>query len=358
MKETTNNLLRYSRATYLRAVEEQKRLFSFNNMQAILGFHDAVEFCLRAITEEFDINLPQNDSVMEIFSVIEKQLGQQQPPRKLPRRTQIRFLDSARGKVKHHASVPSMEDTKECFLHTKLFLEQVSPDYFQVPFEHISLTALVHSVNLRELLYKAEQQIVEKEYVKSLAFSKIAYTKGQPAADLFLGPDNHWRNFRSHSVHTPSIPIRASSGFGSRNQQQIYIDTSGISQAIRESTREAQEIVNAVIAKVDRLERAVVHMMIGGDVLAAKRFEEITPHILFRANKFDCHWRSGKEATENMAQEALEYSTQMILRWQDMGVIQSKRSPQETYAVGDWEEIDLPGLDLSKASEDEQGWQF
>jgi hypothetical protein len=342
MKQTSNNLLVYSRASFLRGVKEHGGHTSFNNMQAVLSLHDAVEFCLRAITEEFDIRLMQNDSLMQLFSVIDKHFEPPNPVRKLPRPTQIRFLDATRGKVKHHASVPSPEDTKQCLLHSTAFLEQVCPDYFEVPFERISLVSLIEDESLRHLLYKAEQRIADQQFLEALVFAKLAYRNGRPSAELFLGRE-HWTRNSFHFGFRPNITIRASSGSMMRgDHREIHIDTSGISSAIQEASTRADATVEVVKSKVERLEQALVHMMIGSDVLAAKRFEEITPRLSFQAGYPVYYWIKGKEATLQMAQEALTYSTETILRWQDMGALQSQQTAQAAYSYEDWEEFSLP----------------
>ena len=353
MKETSNNLLVYSRASYLRAAEEQKRRASFNNMQAVLSLHDAVEFCVRAITEEYDVSCGPRDSLMELFRNVDKNFEQQQPVKKLPRSSQIQFLDATRGKVKHHASIPSQQDTDQCFLHATNFLELVSQDYFQTPFEHLSLIALVHDEDQRGLLYKAETYIAEKQYLYALAAAKLAYVKGLPSAELFLGPQDYRGPFGGSSFFHPNVSIRATSGsLGRGSLQDIHVDASSVARAIQEAVNRGENATAAVREKVSSLEKALVVMMAGGDVLAVKRFEESTPRVHLQYNREPRYsWLKDKKATVQIAQEALEYSTGMLLRWQDMGVFQSKKTQQRIYSYDDWEQIEIPNDALTPPAE-------
>ena len=314
-------------------------------MQTALSLHDAVEFCLRAIAEEFDLALGQNDNLTQIFGVVDKHFAQENPPKKLPRQTQISFLNTTRGKIKHYASVPSPQDTENCVHHATYFLEQVSQDYFGVSFERVSLVTLVRDEALRQLLHKAEDGIVSDQFLQALTYAKIAYLRALPSAELFLGTHRSWHRFRGFSSFSQDISTRASSGsMITRNRVEVHIDTSGISKAIKETAKQAENAIRAVVERVDVLEQALVHLLIGGDVLAARRFDEITPRVFhdYETGRPQYLWRKGKEATPQMAQEAVEYSTQMLLRWQDIGIDGFKQNSDNTHSGYDWDVVEMP----------------
>jgi hypothetical protein len=117
MKETTSRLLAYAKEFFVGGERELEQNTNMAYMQAVLKFHDAVEYCVRAIIEEHNVNHDRNLDLLPLMKCINQSIT----TRKLPLASQMDFLNTTRGKIKHHASVPSFDDTQRCRLNASGF---------------------------------------------------------------------------------------------------------------------------------------------------------------------------------------------------------------------------------------------
>ena len=180
MKETTSKLLAYSKEFFLSGKRELNQDTSMAYMQAVLKFHDAVEFCVRAIIEEYQVNHDRNSDLFTLMKCVNKSI----PDKSLPLASQMDFLNTARAKIKHHASVPSIEDTQRCHIHTKDFLEQVTEDYLDTDFLSVSRLLLIKDPIVRQHLEEADKQRNEGDYLEALIEVKKAFYSARPSARL------------------------------------------------------------------------------------------------------------------------------------------------------------------------------
>lgn len=286
MKEATSRLLAYSKEFFFSGERELDQNTSIAYMQAVLKFHDAVEYCVRAIVEEYSVSHDRNADLLPLMKSVNKAI----PQKKLPLVSQMDFLNTTRGKIKHHASVPSYEDAQRCRLHARDFLEKVTKDYLGVSFLSVSRLLLIEDKAVREFLEKAEEEKREGQYLEALIQAKKAFYVARPSERTFVSKDSFFDSFF------------LTSGF----------------REIRELRQPIEKIVN----KVNDIEESVALLMMGVDVLKLRRFEEITPHFSFYINR-DCSiiWNDSIVPTGEIVDEAINYIVDMTLLWQRMGVV-------------------------------------
>jgi hypothetical protein len=294
MKETTLRLLAYCKEFFIRGERELEQNTNMGRMQAVLKFHDSVEYCVRAIIEEHKVNHDRNLDLIPLMKCIEKSITD----KTLPLFSQIDFLNTTRGKIKHHASVPSPEDTQRCRLHTKEFLGQVSKSYLDIDFASINRLVLIENLRVRRLLDEAEKKRREGDYLGALARTKVAFKNAQPSIQTFLFK-------KSFSKDLDSSLRRVPRGMG-------------------DLIRPIAEIAN----RVGELEQAIALLMMGVDVLKLRRFQEITPIVnTFGSGKREISWDTSIVPDDEMTLEAMEYVIDMILIWQSMGVVGHRPDP-------------------------------
>lgn len=303
MKEATSRLLAYSKEFFLSGERELDQNTSIAYMQAVLKFHDAVEYCVRAIVEEYSVSHDRNADLLPLMKSVDKAI----PQKKLPLASQMDFLNTTRGKIKHHASVPSFEDTQRCRLHARDFLEKTTADYLGVDFPSVSRLLLVEDLNVRRHLEVADEKRIEGDYLEAMIEAKKAFYLARPSERTFVSKDTFFSGFF------------LTSGF--------------------RDIRELREPIEKIANRINELEDDVALLMMGVDVLELRRFEEITPHFAFYANGgCSISWDDSVVLTGEMVQEAIGYVVDMTLLWQRMGVV-GNRPEWPQYRHRSWREV-------------------
>lgn len=64
-------MLAYAIEFYLSGERELEQDSNLACMQAVLKFHDAVEYCVRAVIEEFTVNHDRNADLMQLIKCID-----------------------------------------------------------------------------------------------------------------------------------------------------------------------------------------------------------------------------------------------------------------------------------------------
>lgn len=296
MKATTTRLLAHSKEFFISGESELEQKNAMAYMQAVLKFHDAVEFCLRAIIEEHTLNHDRNALLKNLIKIIDTDLA----PKKLPLASQMDFLNTTRGKIKHHASIPSFEDVQRCHLNTEEFLRKVVEDYFGRSFLSISRVLLVEDPTVRQYLGDAEKEAEKGEYLEALILIKKAFYVAQPAETIFVSRDG---------------------SFNANYISRLFRDMPEIKEQIK-------TMVDKIVEKFNELESKVALLMMGIDVLKLQRFEEITPQFspsffFFRGSKYPLYisWNDNIIPTGELVKEASNYVIDMTLLWQNKGIV-------------------------------------
>jgi len=303
MKEATYRLLAYSKEFFISGEREFAQNTSMAYMQAVLKFHDAVEYCVRAIIEEYNVNHDRNLDLLPLMKCINQSIS----TKKLPRASQMDFLNATRGKIKHHASVPSFEDAQRCRLHARDFLEQATQEYLGISFLSVSRLLLVEDRFVRQCLEIADKKYKEGDYLEALIQVKKAFHAARPSDRIFVSKDPFFSGF-----------------FLTSDFHDI---------------RELRQPIEKIVNKIDELEESVALLMMGVDVLKLRRFEEITPHFTFYASgSCSILWDDSIVPTGEMVEEAMDYVVDMTLLWQHKGVVGNR--PEHTHKPWKpWREI-------------------
>jgi len=301
MKETTSRLLAYAKEFLIAGERELEQDSNVAYMQAILRFHDAIEFCVRAVIEEYNINHDRNSDLLPLMKFINSFFTD----KKLPLASQMDFLNAARGKIKHHASVPSHEDVQRCRLYTKDFLEQVTKNYINIDFFTVSRLLLIENKAVREYIELAENKVKESDYLEALILAKKAFYVAKPSDEAFIVKDRFLLS---------SFSLVPGSGLTTEIHSLEYL----------------REPLGKIVDKINKLEESMALLMMGVDTLKLRRFEEITPHFSFYFNGCHIFWSSEIQPTEELAREAITYVVDITLSWQSRGIVSHRpeRSPR------------------------------
>lgn len=313
MDKITSDLLIYSKAFCERAEREYQQATSVGFMMAVMNMQDAVEFCQVAIMHENHIPVEQQDNHKTRFKKINTVLA----PKSLPLESQMDFLNVTRGKVKHHASVPSDKDTEKCMVYGRDFLEQVFQLYFAVSVMSMSKAILIEDAIIRNLMEEAQRMLDAKDLFEAMVNVKKAFVLAQPSELHFV---------KSETFH--SIPFlgqpRLNNSFvrvgGDRNGSDIRI--------LGESIDEIAAALKSTHRRIEFLEKLVASTMMGIDRLRYLQFEQTTPILLWTTpNEWEILWSDEIELTEATARENFNFAMEMVLLWQEKGVLGKEENP-------------------------------
>jgi hypothetical protein len=293
MDHITNDLLLYAKEFCLRSERDLLQQGNIGYMQAVMSMQDAVEFCQNAIMHEHGIAIEFQDNHKTRYKKINENLS----PKKLPLESKMEALNTARGKVKHHASVPSSKDAENHVRFGREFLEQTFQEYFGVTFEMISRVLLITDENVRILFQRSEAMMAQCDYLESLIASKSAFLAAFPSIDLFIGAS--------------SIPL----------SRAAYMRTDPLLRPVIETVTDAVKVITSRIARV---EEAIMLSISGINYGRYKNFLAITPVISTYSHyklRRSIYIREDAVLSKEVAQEAYEFALEAALSWQRLRVL-------------------------------------
>lgn len=294
MKSRTIELLTFAKAFYYHGMTECLSNTDVGNMLAILNFHDAVEFCARAIIEEFDVQRQSGETLTNLVTAIDKHYKATGSPLKLPLPSQISGLNTLRNNVKHHATPPHSTATENAKVHTATFLESSISEYFQISFDEVSLVALVKSDGIRELLVNGEKAIAEENYLDALICIKQACIEGKPSDAAYLSQNTHGRGYISQPHISSRRIINSSDPYSS--------DIKQLASTIKEMCSHLENMK----VELDEARENLALILMGVDSKCLHRFLQTTPHFNFCSqNEYEVFWGESVIPTREMAVAAM-----------------------------------------------------
>ncbi len=304
MKETTSHFLVYSREFFCKGLSEFSQNSLTSQMQTILSFHDSIEFCIRAIIHEFDINHDRNADLLTLIKNINKQVSEKE----ISNISQIDFINSTRTKVKHHGSIPSYEDIQRCKIYAEDILKKTISDFFNQEFDSISRLFLIYNEIIKNHLKVAEEKLSSGNYLESLVEIKLAFSKAKPSVEKFK-KDNY--SFDQISL---------------RNKIHNF--------------PEFQTIFDKFLEIVNKIQNEIAELRMGIDPIRLRKFNLNTPHINFYYDFFRVYWKTNQEISKQMVLDALDFVYDIVLYWEKNGLLDSDRNSD--HSNNHWEEINYP----------------
>lgn len=148
---------------FIQGLEQSTRTEGISSF-SILSFHDSVEMFLKLYSEYK--NQEESYSFPKYWTKFPE----------LPHKEQMNSLSLRRKNLKHKGVFPSKLDIEHSRFSTREFLQEATSLIDGIKFDQISLTDLVYSDRVRNLLKEAESEIVNKNYEKILECVASAFT--------------------------------------------------------------------------------------------------------------------------------------------------------------------------------------
>ena len=153
-----------------------------SRMLAIHHFDFAVEMILRCIATKYNIvsSSRQEFHFKDLWNeIVRKDV-------KLPLKSRMFELHDVRNLVQHAGVIPSFEDVTMFKGYVETFLEDIIKREFNISFDELSLAQLIENVELRRVMRRAEELFKEGNYKKCILECDKALIKATfDIADIF-----------------------------------------------------------------------------------------------------------------------------------------------------------------------------
>jgi len=264
-------------------VEQSKRSESLSSF-SILSFHDGVEMFLKLYSEYK--NKDESFSFPKYWENFPE----------LPYKEQMNSLSLRRKNLKHRGIFPSKLDIDHSKFSTKEFLEEATRLIDGLDFRKVSLTDLVSNSKVRELLKKAEQSILIKNFEsvleKTASAFEILITEYERKAE---------GDYRSPFYFGESLSFHNSffMGFKDFDQPQEF--------------RKLGEFIDKVGESIEQMQFAIKIISLGIDYRKYVQFNYLTPKATLMKNGEVVCQMMGNYLKDDYPVEELEFLVDFVI---------------------------------------------
>lgn len=160
---------------------------------ALLTMHDAAELLLDVAAEVRQVSAGKRE-----FKDYWGAFRQATPPIELPLQRQMDKMNRARVGLKHHGLRPDDGQIREHLSAAKHFAEELCDTVLGVPLSSMSMAALIHNQEIRDLVANAQTASEAGEFRTAVEHLAVAFGKG--ARETYR-TSTSFLNFRHHRGH-------------------------------------------------------------------------------------------------------------------------------------------------------------
>ncbi len=177
MGETEISRLVLAKKLYLHGCSHASNKDEISRMLAIHNFDNAVELVLKCIATNYDIQTKKK-SLDFRFKDLWNEINQDEDYKKknemLPLMEHMFSLHDLRNGIQHHGNIPSFEDVIKYKGYSEDFFRKVAEDIFHIPYDTLYLSELIENNELREKVFEAEKSLEKGEYKKCIELCEEA----------------------------------------------------------------------------------------------------------------------------------------------------------------------------------------
>lgn len=218
------------------------------NMISILHFHDSVELFLGLASEHLNAG-KTGKAFLEYWEAINQKL----PSKDFGHKDSMTRLDKARANYKHHGIRLSTIEIEDFRANVADFFRENTPKVFGLPFEEISMAALVQTEEVRDRLLEAERLSSVGDIKSALKEVAIAFLALMDHFDASLLDQNKF----------------LSSGIGSYRFSRVE----------REAPKELSRFAKEIEKEIGAIHKQVRLLSLGIDYRRYMRFQWLTPIV-------------------------------------------------------------------------------
>jgi len=252
LKADTMDRLVCAKFLYQAGIEVLDRGDPFAAGLAILSFQDAAELVLRAVAAHEQAKVTETTQFATLIEAIDAASAH-----RVPNRSELFQINRMRVTFKHSALLPRVEDVRKSRSDLEAFFGAITPLFFGVRFEDVSMVGLIRHVRAANWLRKAEEQLTKVE----LAEAVLSAAKG--LAVFLKSREAQRRGFNLASNLSSSEP-RSTRG------------EPGIPRGIHELAHNVEEQFEKVWERLDLLSSGI-------NAVDYDRFLDLSPEVRISA---------------------------------------------------------------------------
>lgn len=297
MGETEIRRLVLAKKLYLHGCSHASNNDEISKMLAIHNFDNAIEFVLKCVATNYDIQTKKKKNRIDFtFKALWEEINQDGDYKKkngmLPLKGQMFNLHDLRNVIQHQGDIPSAESVIKYKGYSEDFFREVVEKIFDISYDKLYLSELIANNELREKVSEAEKSFEKGEYKNCIVLCENALI----AATFDLG-DIFFKAGLLTGYWGASDELKE---LINKNYAEKYKGTS--------HCEFAKEVSKAFM----QLCQASTSMQF---------LEEYRMDFLRHRELIDNLSNRPEDDLRDYAQNSLDFITNIILRWQEKGII-------------------------------------
>ncbi|MGB2728339.1 MAG: hypothetical protein WBD09_07665 [Halobacteriota archaeon] len=295
MGETETRRLVLAKKLYLHGCSHASNKDEISRMLAIHNFDNAVELVLKCVATNYDIQTKKNRldfGFKDLWNEINQDEDYKKKNEMLPLKMQMFNLHKLRNSIQHQGDIPSSETVIKYKGYSEDFFREVAEKIFDIPYDTLYLSELIANSELREKVFEAEKSLEKGEYKDSIKLCENALIAATfDIGDIFFKAGLLTAHWGASDEFKELI---------SENYAEKYKGTSHYEFA--------KEVSKAFL----QLSQASTSMQF---------LEEYRLDFLRHRGRIENLSDLPEDELRNFAQNSLDFVTNIILRWQEVGII-------------------------------------
>lgn len=225
---------------------------------ALLRLHDSVEVFQAVVLDKFGLPKKQRGGFMEFWQQVESETKYMPPYQ-----DRFRALNDMRAALKHHATLPNLEELRELVAVVPSFFDGVASKLLNVDFQSVSLADWIENSDVREHIKHGNAGIVSGDYPRAVSEFAQAFTilDGERNAGLPPYLISTIGLFRHERIRSGDVEL-------------------ALKKAVRDQTPEGvSKLFQRLQAQIDELKEVIDALVWGTDLQRYKRFKYLTPIV-------------------------------------------------------------------------------
>lgn len=288
-EETEIRRLVLAKKLYLHGCSHASNKDEVSRMLAIHNFDNAVEIVLKCIVTKHQVKPSRKYFYFE--ELLEKL-------KELPLKTQMRELHNIRNLVQHQGNIPSGETVIKYKGYTEDFFRDVVKKEFDISYDKLYLSDLIESKKLKKKVLEAEKAFEKKEYKRCIELCDDALIVATfDVGDIFFKAGlliGYW---------------------GAGDELKNLLNKEYIQKKYKETNY--YELTKEFSKAILQLGQAATGMQF---------LEEYKINFLKHREIVENLPNIQKHELKSYAQSSLDFVTNIILRWQEEGIVEKERT--------------------------------
>lgn len=299
MNENEIRRLVLAKKLYLHGCSHASNKDEISKMLAIHNFDNVIELVLKCIATNFDIQNKKKNldfKFKDLWNEINNDDEYKKDNVMLPLKDQMFGLHELRNTIQHQGDIPSSDSVIKYKGYSEDFFRVVAENIFKISYEELYLSSLIGNEELKGRILTAEKAFKDRDFRKCIEFCDDALS----AAAFDIGDISSKAGLLTGYL-------------GARDElDKVFRDNYAEGYKDTSYYKFAQEISKALL-------------QLGLASTSMQFLDEFRLDFLRHREQVDKASDLAEEKLKESAQFSLDFATNVILRWQEVGILKGER---------------------------------